>query len=297
MKLTVVPSPFVAQPKYNSLTTLAECIDVIKSVQEYVMFIPDTGASITCIQAAPHYKTSTTQPIIAGTPSGHTIRSTESALLNIPTLSNTATAAHTFKKLATGNLLSIGKLCDENCEVVFKKTTMEVTNNDGFIIIKGKRDTSNGLWKAAVPIATKISNRYAILQDDNDYTNDSKNAIKLPTIKAPQLNGIIRNKTAKKTIVQFHHSSLGSPVPITLQTAVDQGFLSSFPGLTSKTVRRHLTRTVATAKGHLNQTRAGLQSTKTSIVKIEKTHEFCAAIVDTNDNHRKGQCFCDLTGK
>ena len=44
----------------------------------------------------------------------------------------------------------------------------------------------------------------------------------------------------------------------------------SWPGLTADLISKHLPKSLATAKGHLNQERQNLQSTQSSIVVIKQ---------------------------
>ena len=80
----------------------------------------------------------------------------------------------------------------------------------------------------------------------------------------------------------------------------------AWPGLTEKLVRRFLEPTVATAKGHLNQERKNLQSTKLpsqdtindffppSDTPNVKTTEICAALFPFT---AKETAYVDLTGR
>ena len=64
-----------------------------------------------------------------------------------------------------------------------------------------------------------------------------------------------------KEFVLFAHAALGSPATSTLLNALRQGYLASFPRLTDKLVTSHPPHTIATAKGHLDQLRQGIDST------------------------------------
>ena len=57
------------------------------------------------------------------------------------------------------------------------------------------------------------------------------------------------------------HASFGSPVISTFQRAVRKGYLSTIPRLTSYLVSKHKPNSEATAKGHLDRRRQGLDST------------------------------------
>ena len=52
-------------------------------------------------------------------------------------------------------------------------------------------------------------------------------------------------------LIQFLHAACGNPVPSTWIKATDAGHFATWPGLTSDNVRKHLPKSLATAKGHL----------------------------------------------
>jgi hypothetical protein len=58
-------------------------------------------------------------------------------------LSKQARVGHIFDDLQ-GSFISIVQLCDDNCVALFSKYHFDIIK-DGKIIIKGKRNTSNGL--------------------------------------------------------------------------------------------------------------------------------------------------------
>jgi hypothetical protein len=116
-------------------------------------------------------------------------------------------------------------------------------------------------------------------------------------------------------LVAYAHATLFSPALSTLEKALQKGYVRNFPGLTAKTLRRHPPRSVATAKGHLDQVRKNLRSTKASpahdkpSVKIEhqsspddafptheeRTHQ-CYVAVHSLDEPT-GKVYADQTGK
>jgi hypothetical protein len=92
--------------------------------------------------------------------------------------------------------------------------------------------------------------------------------------------------------VQFLYAACGSPVPSTWITAINNGHFATWPGLTADLVRKHLPKSMATVKGHLNQKRKNLRSTKPkpdtpldnqpiSESPNKRTHQVCAAVYDT----------------
>ncbi|CAB9530273.1 hypothetical protein SEMRO_2814_G337700.1 [Seminavis robusta] len=69
-------------------------------------------------------------------------------------------------------------------------------------------------------------------------------------------------------LVAFAHAALFSPVPSTLQKALQKGYITSFPGLTSDTFAKYTPHSLATAKGHMDQQRQGIKSTKTEAAPL-----------------------------
>ena len=73
---------------------------------------------------------------------------------------------------------------------------------------------------------------------------------------------IICKKETKSTLAQFLHGACFSPVKTTLLNAIDKNHFTTWPGFTTKLVRKHLLTPIATAQGHQNQEKQNLQSTK-----------------------------------
>ena len=71
--------------------------------------------------------------------------------------------------------------------------------------------------------------------------------------------------STKADLVQYLHRCAFSPVMHTWTKAINAGFFATWPGLTSKLVLKHLPKSIATAKGHLQQDRQNIRSTKLSV--------------------------------
>jgi hypothetical protein len=105
-------------------------------------------------------------------------------------------------------------------------------------------------------------------------------------------------------LIQYLHAAAFSPVPSTCIAAIQRGFFQSWPGLTATAVQKHLPKSEATTKGHMDQTRKNLRSTKTmdnSNLEEEQepnspqTHQIFAAIENT-DKIYTGKIYTDQTG-
>jgi hypothetical protein len=87
---------------------------------------------------------------------------------------------------------------------------------------------------------------------------------------ASTANAVINNPNLAERIA-FYHASMFSPALSTWCTAIDAGHFTSWPELTSAQVRRYPPPSIAMVKGHLDQERASVRSTKLTAEKHEIT--------------------------
>ena len=207
-----------------------------------------------------------------------------------PPLSLSARRVHVFPAITKNPLLAIGQFCDDGYSATFTATTVSLSKNGRTFLI-GHRDPLNKLWhmnlaakptitSALVPVApvTLVSNNVYVMRTLSD-------------------------------LVQYHHRSCFSPVVKTWTAAIDAGFYTTWPGLTSALVRKHLPKSVATAKGHLKQDRQNVRSTKPTITKpVPPTPVMTASDLPAEANVRthcvfaktvslSGKVFSDQTGR
>ena len=134
------------------------------------------------------------------------------------------------------SLLSISELCNAGCLATFDANSFHLTYND-LPVIQGFKHANDKLWSVSLP--------------SNTCNNNSN-----PQCNAAQLS-------SDASFVSFVHTSLGNPVFSTFIHAIRAGYLNSWPRLSTAIVLAHPPHTIATAKGHLNQHRQGMDSTKT----------------------------------
>jgi hypothetical protein len=174
-----------------------------------------------------------TTPIIATLPNGSTISSTHEATLPFPDLPAHALLAHIFPDLHGHALLSIGTFCDAGCTATFSATEVTI-DYQGRTVLTGTRDPP-GLWKTTQQPTTATTEYMA--------------------------NGAYSSQL-KSNAVKFLHAACFSPTTSTWTKAINHGFFRSWPMLTAKTVRQHLPKSVATAMGHMDQSRKNQRSIK-----------------------------------
>jgi hypothetical protein len=140
------------------------------------------------------------------------------------------------------NLLGIGKLCDNNCKVVFDKAAVTVYAQDGTSLLQGWREPDGAkLWRFSLLPNHEAPPTWALA------TPVALNAHDLPSVAA---------------LIHYLHAAAGFPVKSTWLAAIKAGNFASWPGLTYTNASKYCPSSDETVKGHLSQVRQGLRSTK-----------------------------------
>jgi hypothetical protein len=164
--------------------------------------------------------------------------------------------AHVFDRITNSSLISLGQLCDNNCCIaIFTKQKMHVYKNKT-CVLSGTDNYIDGLWD--IPLAT------------------TSLSLSLPPTPVFAANAIIRKDMTKTALAQYIYGCCGSPVLSTWQQAIQNGNFVTWPGIDSFSVDKHLPKSIASAKGYLDQEQKNLQSTK----QLQKSD-------DDNFSHRQ----------
>jgi hypothetical protein len=173
-------------------------------------------------------------------------------------------------------------MCDAGYKVLFEKGRAQVIEGNvavqGRIIMHGKRDHTTGLW--TVPL------------DENSTKKDEF------------INSVYEISKLYDDI-QYVHAAAGSPVQSTFVKAIKAGNFTTWPTLTPEHVNKYLEKSEATVKGHLNQTRKNVRSTKPKKKpnKQEETPDYEPRITERTNvvyaaiHDIKGHTYTDLTGR
>lgn len=227
-------------------------------------------------------------------PNGARIQATHTAELDLPGVPGQARQCHIFQELQQA-LVAIGQFCDHGLEAHFCKTHVRILRGTT-VVLEGTRNTDTGLWNMP-------------LQQLPPTTSSSTS----PAMEAPiQLANHVHEMRTKRDLVQYLHRSCGSPVTSTWLKAIEAGFFATWPGLTLDLVRKHLPKSIATAKGHMRQQMQGVRSTKPKMpptqasthnnVPIDEFQPTSNSPTRTNSYHMQameftGQIFSDQTGR
>ena len=202
-------------------------------------------------------------------PDGTIIKPKEIGFLNgFDGLSNCAKRTYIHPLLKNTSLISIGQLCDDGCTATFNRESLQVKKNEK-LILQGFRNYQDGLWDIPMPI---------------------------PPPKTINLNARIRKNTAVHKLANYLHACAGSPALTTFQAAIKKGNFLTWPNIENINFHKYIPNQVATSKGHMDQERQGIQSTRndTTPAQQEKTNNVIADIVPFT---AKELAYSDQTGK
>jgi hypothetical protein len=166
-------------------------------------------------------------PINVDMPNGMTIQSSHTCNLLLTDLPHQARQAHILPGLVHNSLISVGQLCDNECNVAFTQDHETVSRN-GKNVMYGSRDPKSWLWR--VDLKQKMKPKISQCNHAHDNNN-------------------------KKDLINYLHAAFFSPVKSTWIKAIKNGNFSSWPGLNEQSVDKFLSKSTSTAKCHLNQQR------------------------------------------
>lgn len=252
------------------------------------IFSPTSSPAIFDSGCSAHYLTQDfsasacpTFPISITLADGHHLASDH--ITQLPVASSTlppdAITAHVVPQLST-SLLSIGQLCDHGCTAVFDRATANIYHNHQ-LVMSGARDPLTRLWNIDLPHPPSPATTATLQQ---------------PLHACYSINP--RSTIAQR--IAYYHACCFSPPLSTWCTAIDAGFFTTFPELTSALVRKYPPSSMAMHKGHLDQTRANLRSTqpKPVVSPRSRPHELFLGVVDAPELPAKvGVVYSDSTGQ
>lgn len=189
-------------------------------------------------------------------PNGTSIHSTRTVLLHLPPLPSPILIYVFSDHDLSSSLLSVSQLCNHGCHATFTNELFSITYGP-VTLCSGPKSPSDTLWH--VPLSSLHSHHIPL-------------PLSLPpTLPSPSVHSSASATTSlssDKQFVQFVHAALGCPVLSTFLAATKAGYLSSWPRLSSALILAHPPFTLATAQGHLNQRRQGLDSTSNSLLPL-----------------------------
>ena len=168
--------------------------------------------------------------ILVGLPNGQSIQSTHSGDL-LPTTTGYSLPAYVFAdKDLQENLASLSSITNIGCSIVLTSTAIDITLNDERVY-HGYKRPHDTLW---------------IIDLDK---------LQAGFIDRPHTANVAIQLDLDADFVAFMHATLGSPPTSSFLKAARKGWLNRIPRLTANMIAANPPNSVATAMGHLDQTR------------------------------------------
>ena len=189
--------------------------------------------------------------LVVAQPDGSLITSTHTCDLPLPSvLPDVCRQGHIFPSLHSGSLLSIGLLCDHGCIALLAASAIYIYYNDTLVMV-GERNPLTKLWIVK-------------LGDSPSRVNPNHHALSLHPFskllfalgaRPPQFSALPQR-------IAFYHAALFSPVLSIFCNALNTGYLTTWPELTSALVRKYPPQSRAMIEGHLDQQRVNTATSR-----------------------------------
>jgi hypothetical protein len=164
-------------------------------------------------------------PLNVNMPKGMTIQMSHTCNLLLMGLPLQARQAHILPGLVHNSLILVGQLFDNGCSVTFTHSQGTVTKGKK-CAMHGSRDPKSRLWRV------NLKQKFEKHEVQCNHAHDNNN---------------------QKDLINYLHAACFSPVKSTWITAIKNGNFLSWPGLTEHAVEKHLSKSTAATKVHLNQ--------------------------------------------
>eukprot|EP00984_Skeletonema_dohrnii_P011431 scaffold4568_cov78-Skeletonema_dohrnii-CCMP3373.AAC.1 len=172
--------------------------------------------------------------------------------LPIPNVPPEVAEADTFKNFQN-TLISVGQMANAGCISIFHRKGVDVYKEEDILItVKGKpvmmgiRD-EHGRFKIPLVPAKGTHRPRVPTKDECAKFEEAQNVYDLPSVEEA---------------IKWLHASCGFPAKRTWIKAIKKGNFASWPLLSAKRVEKYFPETKETPKGHLNQARRNVRSTK-----------------------------------
>ena len=279
----------------NNYYTLLELAD-----SHYATAALDTGATASASHPmAPTIDTGRESSKLFQSALGRIQPATKEVKFDIP-LRGTATTAHELPGV-TNNLVSVGKIADEDYTTIFTKEGVDIYDNrttkitiSKEAVLKGYRCRDTGLWRIPLRETVTNENTQTLLVQCPKTTEAIHNVYELPSTEQT---------------IKYLHAAAGFPTKKTWIEAINRNAYASWPGLTATAVRKYFPESDETMKGHSKGQRQGIRSTQTaSAVEAEQENTSASTEPETTEallyvgvysmqEMREQAMFTDQTGK
>ncbi len=166
--------------------------------------------------------------------------------LRIPHISVLLTAYVFCDTDLSDNLFGLAPLINLGYTATYSHTGISIDDSTHRTVIYGTKHPLDNVWKFSLPKPDSHSARIIVLLEQD------------------------------AELVLYASASFGSPSYQTFYNAVHMGWLTNYPGLTPKAVRRNKPHSPATALGHITASRANVRSSRLAPVDSPNTRALSA---------------------
>jgi hypothetical protein len=160
--------------------------------------------------------------------------------LHIPHTSITLTAYVFHDTDLSDNLFGLAPLINLGYTATYSSTGISINDSAHHTVIYGTKHPHDNVWKFSLPKPGSHSARIVVRHEQD------------------------------AELVLYASASFGSPAYQTFYNAVHMGWLTNYPGLTPKALRRNKPHSPATALGHITASRANVRSSRLPPVQSSK---------------------------
>jgi hypothetical protein len=234
-----------------------------KDHKEPLMITYNSGSNSNYLSKKDHIKAGLPilQPStrIVGVANGGTSQAQQVAWLPFHKLSVRAEQADTFQNFPT-SLMSVGKTSNDGTISIFTKTGVTVFKEEDVLITCMGKPILIGVWDE------RGQNQIPLMQQRGQWQPrcPSKQAQ-----KALQQANSIYDLPSTEQAIKWMHAICGYPVKLTWLKAIKASNYVGWPMLMERNVQKYYPKATETAKGHLNQTRKNVCSTKEKPAPLE----------------------------
>ncbi len=138
------------------------------------------------------------------------------------------------------NLFGLAPLIDLGYTATYSHTGISIDDSTHHTVIYGTKHPLDNVWKFSQPKPDSQAARIVVCHEQD------------------------------AELVLYASASFGSPAYQTFYHAVHMGWLTNYPGLTPKAVRRNKPHSPATALGHITASRSNVRSSRLTLVNSPK---------------------------
>ncbi len=153
----------------------------------------------------------------------------------------------------------------------------------GKVVLQGWRCPDTGLWR--IPLKSTMDNFNTDTALLSQKATDSI-VKKRGQVDPKEYANSVYELPNLEQVVAWYHAAAGYPTKATWLKAIEAGFYTSWPLLTTKAVKRHFPEAPETAKGHMRRIKSGVRSTKAQVDEPAEIQQAETVLAELRKKHK-----------